>query len=225
MLFDESASYEEMLARGIELSGEDQHFFIEGRIDDLRRHLPPDCVPRRILDFGCGVGHTAAKLAVAFPAAEIVGVDQSRNALARAASEYRSDRVTFWHSRDGWDREPFDLCYVNGVFHHIVPAERPAAIGKIHGALRPRGCLALFENNPLNPGTRLVMRRIPFDRDAIPLYPWQTRKLVVAGGFQPSIPTRYLFFFPRPLRGLRFAEAWLDRFPLGAQYYVLATKH
>ena len=36
-------------------------------------------------------------------------------------------------------------------------------------ALRPGGLFAFWENNPWNPGTRLVMSRIPFDRDAITL--------------------------------------------------------
>ena len=38
-------------------------------------------------------------------------------------------------------------------------------------ALLTGGVLALFENNPWNPGTRLVMKRIPFDRNAQTISP------------------------------------------------------
>ncbi len=49
-----------------------------------------------------------------------------------------------------------DVAYCNGVFHHIAPDERPRR-SRRSGALRPGGVFALFENNPWNPGTRLVM--------------------------------------------------------------------
>ena len=45
------------------------------------------------------------------------------------------------------------------------------ALRCIRRLLRPNGIFALWENNPWNPGTRLVMRRIPFDRDASLLTP------------------------------------------------------
>ena len=109
------------------------------------------------------------------------------------------------------------------MFHHIPPAEREAAVAYVHGALRPGGIFALWENNPWNPGTRLVMRRIPFDRDAETLSAPATRRLLRAGGFEIE-RTDFLFVFPRPLRALRPLERRLARAPLGAQYLVLARK-
>ena len=94
----------------------------------------------------------------------------------------------------------------------------------IHRALKPGGRFALMENNPWNPGTRLVMDRIEFDRGAVPLSPPQARRLLIAGGFGRCAPARFLFYFPRPLAFLRFSEPWLARIPLGAQYYFLATR-
>lgn len=223
-LFDLSDHYEQMLQRGIRLSGEEQHFFIAGRVRDLRLQLPPDWRPRRILDFGCGIGHTAQHLAEVFPEAEVVGIDTSAQALARAAAKYGSPRTSFRPIADFAEAESFDLGYTNGVFHHIEPALRLPALKKIHSALVPGGFFALFENNPWNPGTRLVMRRIPFDRDARLLFPRQARRLLREAGFRFCAPTRFLFYFPRALAFLRFTEPWLARAPLGAQYYVLATK-
>jgi hypothetical protein len=85
----------------------------------------------------------------------------------------------------------------------------------------PGSHLAVFENNPWNPGTRMVMHRIPFDRDAIPLSILELRSRMKAAGYEVR-KSRSLFYLPKPLAALRFIEPLLVRVPLGAQYYVLA---
>ena len=223
-LFDLSAEYSQMLHQGIRLSGEGQEFFIHGRIASLPSRLPPDFRPRRILDFGCGIGTATRHLSEKFPNAEIVGVDTSEKALEYGIEHYGSGRVRFRPLAELSRENGIDLCYVNGVFHHIEPAQRVGAVQSIHRALRPGGHLALFENNPWNPGTRLVMSRIPFDRDAIPLSIPEARGLVRAGGFTGTPRNWTLFYFPRPLAFLRPAEGLLSHLPLGAQYCVLVAK-
>ncbi len=223
-LFDLSAEYRQMLDKGIRLSGEDQEFFIRGRLDSLQSRLPADFTVRRILDFGCGIGTATSHLADRFPHAEVLGVDTSENALDYAREHHGSGRIRFRGLAELSQEREFDLCYVNGVFHHIEPASRGGAIQKIHRALRPGGVLALFENNPWNPGTRMVMSRIPFDRDAITLSLPETKGLLRSGGFtQPALGWS-LFYFPRPLAFLRFSERALSHLPLGAQYCVMAVK-
>jgi SAM-dependent methyltransferase len=222
-LFDLAAEYGQLLDQGLRLSGESRDFFLRGRVAELLRQLPEGFRAGRILDFGCGTGDTSRHLASVFPMAEVVGVDNAANALGWAASHHAGPRVRFEHL-DGFDASgEFDLCYVNGVFHHIAPERRPGAVGRLSRALRAGGWLALFENNPWNPGTRMVMRRIPFDRDAIPLAPPETRRLVVSAGLR-VIRTRSLFYFPRALAFLRPLEGRLGSLPLGAQYYVLGVK-
>jgi SAM-dependent methyltransferase len=223
-LFDLGKQYDEMLNRGIRLSGEDKRFFIAGRIQVLKRQLPPSFSPRCILDFGCGIGDTTRFLAGAFPGAEVVGVDISERALAYAEETCGSPGISFCPVQAFSATDAFDLCHVNGVFHHIQPQERRGVVEMIRKALVPSGLFALFENNPWNLGTRLVMSRIPFDRDARPLNHLETRHLLREGGFAYCAPTRFLFYFPRPLAFLRFTESWLARLPLGAQYYILAVK-
>ncbi len=216
--------YDELLAMGLRLSGEDKSFFVHGRLSDLRRRLPPNYRPARILDFGCGVGDTARRLTEIFPESHVLGVDVEQRAVAFARSTHANPRVSFALPQALSAAEPFDLCYTNGVFHHIPPDERLEVVKMIHALLVPGGYFALFENNAWSPAARLVMKRIPFDRDAIPLSPLATRRLLRAGGFTSLSPTRFLFFFPRPLSCLRMSEPWLARVPLGAQYYVLASK-
>jgi SAM-dependent methyltransferase len=119
--------------------------------------------------------------------------------------------------------EQIDLAFCNGVFHHIPLNERPAAVNFVHRSMRPGGLFALWENNPWNPGTRYVMSRVPFDRDAITLTPPEARRLVQAGGFE-ILRTDFLFIFPRVLRWFRGLESLVSRLPLGAQYQVLCRK-
>ncbi len=222
-LFDLAGEYDEMLNRGIRLSGENKAFFIAGRVGDLARQLPSNFNPDRILDFGCGIGDTSSFLARTFGNAEVVGVDVADNVLAYASETNGSSRVSFHPPRESFKPGTFDLCYTNGVFHHIHPSERRGTLDEINQAMAPGGYLALFENNPWNIGTHMVMSRIPFDRDARLLSVAETRRLVRQSGFRVLL-TRSLFYFPRLLAFLRPAESSLARLPLGAQYYVLARK-
>jgi SAM-dependent methyltransferase len=223
-LFDLSSEYEEMLHRGIRLSGESREFFIAGRLAALRSKLGAGVRVRKILDFGCGIGDTAYRLAEMFPGAGVVGVDNNINALEHAIRTYGSASIRFRPLAELPLERDFDLCYVNGVFHHIEPEERAGALRGIHGALRPGGYLALFENNIWNPGVRMVMKRIPFDRDAKPFSPRHARRLAQQGGFTKPALVWSMFYFPKSLAFLRFTEDFLSRLPLGAQYCVLVAK-
>ncbi len=212
-----------MLERGLRLSGESRDYFMAGRVRDLRAQLG-GFEPRRVLDFGCGIGDTAAHLAQVFPAAQVLGVDTAPNAIEHARRLHGGERVRFALLRDFAEENAFDLCYANGVFHHIRPAERLGVVRTLHRALVSGGRFALMENTPWNPGTRWVMARIEFDRDAVPVGPGEVRRLLREGGFAHTSRPRFLFVFPRALRWLRFLEPWFASLPLGAQYYVVAVK-
>lgn len=224
-LFDKSDEYDAQLQRGLGLTGEDKSYYMRERVRDLRARLAGTPSPRRILDFGCGNGDGAAYLASVFPGAEVVGVDTASGAIRHAREHHQSERVRFLELRELVPRGDFDLCHCNGVFHHIAPAERAEALRMLHAALAPGGRFALMENNPWNPGTRLVMSRIAFDADAMPLSVLEAKRLLRAAGFSLPEPARFLFWFPRWLAPLRVLEPRLVRVPLGGQYWLLATKH
>jgi len=223
-LFARSEEYDAMLAAGIGLSGEEKPFFIDGRLESLFRSLPAGWSPRRVLDFGCGTGDTAAALVARLPGAEVVGVDVSLPALDLARRRHQHHPNAHFASLAELPAlGAFDLCYVNGVLHHVERARRGETMAAIFAALRPGGWLGLFENNAWNPGAWLVMRRIPFDRDAVPMSPREARRLAADAGFG-NIELRSLFYFPHALAWLRFLERPLSRLPLGAQIQVLASK-
>ena len=220
--FDPHA-YEEQLARGLKLSGESAEYFSTERI----HHVVDVCrgralAPRKILEWGCGLGANLRLLGDAFPKSELCGVDVSREMLAAAQREF-DGRATFLHVNTCSMEREFDLVFVNGVFHHIPPSDRQGIMNHIHRVLVPGALLAVFDNNPLNPGAMWVMKRIEFDRDAQPLTSCSMQRLVRGAGFT-DLNVRYHFYFPRALKGLRWSEPWLARVPLGAQYVVWASR-
>lgn len=227
-LFDlHAADYEAQCMHGLGVSGESKEFFARGRLSFLAKFLQRTQIlsPRRIVDYGCGLGDVTALLAETFPGSSTVGLDVSERCVERARRERASDTVSFATIGDDTasSNTLADLLHLNGVIHHVAPSQRPALLASLWRLIRPGGVLALFENNPLNPGTRIVMSRIPFDRDAQTVTAWGARRLLRSAGFQ-ILETAYLFYFPRPLRALRPAERWLVKLPLGAQYGIVAIK-
>jgi SAM-dependent methyltransferase len=222
--FDAYASeYDDALAQGISVSGESKDFFARGRVSwVLDRLRERGDVPERAIDFGCGTG-TSAPLLVEGGVREVLGLDTSEKSLQVAQALHGTAGVSFARIADYSPDGSMDLVFCNGVFHHIPPAERAEALRYVAGCLRPGGVFAFWENNPWNPGTRYVMSRIPFDRDAITLNVREARRLLVHAGFG-LLRTDFLFIFPRLLKPLRALEPALSRLPLGAQYGILCRK-
>jgi trans-aconitate methyltransferase len=178
--------------------------------------------PRTAIDFGCGIGSATPFLLNELQLDLLLGVDASPQSVAIARQRY-GDAAQFALLAEYRPKSLFDLAFCNGVFHHIRPGDRAAAVDTVYSSLRPGGLFAFCENNPWNLGTRYVMRRIPFDQNAITLSPPAARRLLRARGFA-VLQTDFLFFFPRALAWLRPLESGLARVPLGAQYQILCQK-
>jgi SAM-dependent methyltransferase len=223
--FDEyAADYDSALARGISVSGEDKMYFARGRVDWTKKVLEKlGEKAQTILDFGCGTG-TSTPLFLDWPGVKsVIGTDVSARSLDVAIATHASARTQFHLMKDYEPAGEVDLVFCNGVFHHIPLNERPDAMSYISRCLRPGGLFAMWENNPWNPGTRIVMRRIPFDRDAITLSPLYGRRMLKRAGFK-LIRTDFRFYFPRILKWLRPLEVLGLKIPLGSQYLVLGQK-
>lgn len=221
---DYSSSYEQALNRGIAVSGENSTFFAQGRLKWLARLAAHRRLPTTaVLDFGCGIGNSLPLLREHLAAQHVAGIDVSSESIAIARQRFPQAGFELATCDELPATAKFDLAFCNGVFHHIPITERGLSAQLVWQHLQPGGHFAFFENNPLNPGTRYVMSRIPFDRDAITLMPWTARRLLSGAGFEILL-THYLFFFPKPLAWLRMAEPALCHIPCGAQYLILARK-
>lgn len=213
--------YDEALNRGLALAGESKDYFASERTRWLEACLRArSASPGRVLDFGCGTGSAVPHLLAIPGVRAVVGVDTSEASLAVARKTHADARVSFALVEAMNDAGAFDLAFCNGVFHHIPIEERPAALDAIRRVLAPGGHFAFWENNPWNPGTRLVMSRIPFDRDAQTMSARSARAMLRAAGFEP-VRTDHLFLFPHALRMLRPLERLVTGLPAGAQYQVL----
>jgi SAM-dependent methyltransferase len=223
--FDEYASnYDAALAEGISVSGEGKEYFAQGRIEWLAKCLNlMGEQPANVMDYGCGTGSATPYFLDSLKVGSLLGVDASVESLKVARQKYNSDQTQFVPFSEYVPGEQLDLAFCNGVFHHIPLDQRDQAVEFLYRSLRPGGVFAFWENNPWNPGTRIVMKRIPFDRDAITLSAPEARRMLRRGGFE-IVRTDFLFIFPRLLSSLRVIEPLVSRLPLGAQYQILCRK-
>ena len=94
-----------------------------------------------VYDLGCGAGTVTRIVAERFPAARVVGLDQSPKMLARATA--RPGRIEWIHGDIAdWapERAP-DLIYSNAALHWL--GDHDALFPRLLGCLAPGGCLAV----------------------------------------------------------------------------------
>lgn len=218
-----AADYDASLNQGLKVSGESKEYFASGRLRHLRARFDSlNFAPEHVLDFGCGTGTATPLLFDLLQVRSVRGLDPSAQSLEIARNRWAHLEAVFATNAEGWGGR-CDLAFCNGVFHHIPVAERAAALAVVRETLEPGGLFAFWENNPWNPLTRLAMRLVPFDADAILVWPHEARRLLRENGFE-ILGTDYLFFFPRFLAPLRRLEPRLAWLPLGGQYLILCRR-
>ncbi len=228
--FDRYANeYDQMLAEGIEWSGESAEYFQRYKIRDCARAFA-DIHQRRqqhpdLLDFGAGTGNAIPFWREAWPQVQLTCADVSSRSLELAERRHAGAArfAVIDHGPLPFADQSFDVALAACVFHHIRHSEHARTLGELHRVLRADGALMIYEHNPLNPLTRRVVRDCPFDRDAHLVGASTMRSRLLNAGFR-RVEVRYRVFFPHLLRALRRAEDWLGWLPLGAQYYAIGWK-
>ncbi|PWK63169.1 class I SAM-dependent methyltransferase [Aminobacter sp. AP02] len=225
--FDQfAAEYQQQHAASIRLSGEKPDFFARYKIRDIAEALDGKGVkPRRILDFGAGVGNSLGPMRESFPDSQIALLDPSMQSLEIAEKRFPG-QARFQHF-DGvtipFDNGHFDVAFAACVFHHIPEELHVDLLKEIDRVLAVGGSFFLFEHNPLNPLTLHAVRNCPFDENAVLIRASVLRQRMAEAGFDKARIV-YRIFFPRIVARMRPLERFMTRFPLGAQYFVHAIK-
>jgi SAM-dependent methyltransferase len=214
-------SYEDELDRAVGFSGKTHAFFTEAKAVELLRladrHLG-DAARADALDVGCGVGLTDRHLAGRFDS--LTGVDVAPGVLERARGENPWARYVL---SDGdclpFEDASFDLTFAVCVIQVIPRAERERFVSELTRVTRPGGLVVAFEHNPLNPLTRLVVRRCSFGHDASML-PLRRLSRLFAKARVSVVERGYMLLLPTARDAARKVERRLARLPLGAQYYL-----
>lgn len=228
--FDEFATdYGETLDESLGIAGAGRDYFALNRVSWAKRlESQAGRRPTRLLDLGCGDGLTDAYLIEAFPGVQLTGVDVSAESVRIAASRrLEGCRFVPYDGRSlPLEDASFDLVFMAGVLHHVPDDEdRARIVSEIGRVLRPRGAVYVFEQNPLNPVTRRIVDRCPFDRNARLMRAGETVRAIRDAGFE-GVEVRFMLFAPRhPLFApVHLIEPALKRVPFGAQYFVTAVR-
>ncbi|MGP4048143.1 methyltransferase [Streptomyces sp. 2A115] len=136
------------------------------------RHLPYGRGAERVVDLGCGNGVVGTAAALAHPAAEVLFVDESYQAVASAEATYRANtddsgsefgkaEFRVGDGMDGVPDESIDLVFNNPPFHSHQATTDATAWRMFTGALRtlrPGGELWVVGNRHL--GYHVKLRRL-----------------------------------------------------------------
>jgi SAM-dependent methyltransferase len=215
--------YRDELDRAVSFSGASHDFFTRAKTDELvrlaRLHLG-DPTRLEALDVGCGIGLTDRHLAGRFRT--LTGTDVSPGVLETAVRENPGVRYKLAErGRLPFEDDAFHLAFAVCVVQVVAPKERPQFVAELARVTRPGGLIVVFEHNPFNPLTRLVVRRCEFGEDARMLRMAKAERLLRESGVTP-VDRGFLLLFPSRRRRVLAVERALRRLPLGAQYYVAA---
>jgi SAM-dependent methyltransferase len=217
--------YDEQHAKNIAVSGEKPAYFAEHKIASLAQlvhELGHDTSD--ILDFGSGIGNSLPFLRAYFPGARLSCADISARSIELSRKRFPGTE-SYVQIGTGipLPSASQDLVFSACVFHHIPHEAHLHWLTELLRVTRPRGLLAIYEHNPLNPLTVRAVDTCPFDANAQLIRGDVMRYRITSSGWMGS-RIDYQVFFPSFLRAFRPLEARLGWLPLGAQYRVTARR-
>lgn len=110
---------------------------------------------RRVVDLGCGPGNSTELLVQRFPAAQVVGTDNSEAMLESARKRLPQAQFELSDIATWAPREAPDLIYANAALQWVPDHER--LIPRLFAALAPGGVLAVqMPDNRQEPTHRLM---------------------------------------------------------------------
>ena len=176
--------------------------------------------PKKILDFGCGIGLCLRFIIREFKNSKIYAYDESQKSQAFAKKSYQG--INFLNNKN-LEKNKYDIIFISGVLHHVQVAKRKRLILRLNKMLNKNGKIFITEHNPYNPITRKIVSECEYDKDASLLKKKLLFKLLKSNKFN-VVTSGYYLFFPQLLNFLRPLEKLLRWLPLGGQYFVFAKK-
>ena len=239
--FDQFArNYHDVLTQQLQASGLSADYFARQKARIILDEALPKAVAGtwRLLDVGCGNGQLEAlilgELAARAPRqaggaidVRLDGIEVSEKCVEEA--QRKKLPCSCFRSYDGqtlpFEDGSFDVVVFCVVMHHVPPEIREPLLRECRRALKPGGALMIFEHNPLNPMTRWIVKRCPFDEDAVLLRSGEATRRCRRTGFR-VVERRFINFFPNRgiFRKLMSLERWLRWMPMGVQYYGHAVR-
>jgi len=208
--------YEKLLKDQLSFFETDRDYFSAYKIDILKRLLPK--TPKKILDFGSGVGLSLPHFLSAFPDSALFATDISKKSLDFVSKNVTDVTVI---EDDALEGQRFDLVFLSGVVHHVPPHEREPLMKRLKTLSSEEGHLAIFEHNPFNPVTRRMVATCPFDK-GVKLLTQNQMKTLLQTAQLTVMKADYCLFFPGFLKPLRPLESKLGWLPVGGQHFVIA---
>ena len=217
--FDDFASnYENYISDSFGIIDNDVSYYHSAKAKIAKSEL--DYTPKKILDFGCGIGLMIKFLIENFHYSKFFAYDASTKSLEYIKKKY--PKVNCIETLN--TKERFDLIFISNVVHHVKNSERNDLFKKIYNLLTEDGSLLIYEHNPYNPIALRAVANCEFDTDAelikkknlIKLCEFNNLKLKKSG---------YIHFFPSKLKMLFKIEKYLKWLFLGAQYFCIFKKN
>lgn len=218
-------AYSSQVTSAIPFCKAEHDVFIEIKAHCLLNLVKQTCGPVEdavALDVGCGIGLIERWLTPHFR--QMYGVDITHEGVKEARQNVSN--ATFLQydgARLPFPDDTFDVAFAICVLHHVPPPQWRAFTEEMSRVVKKGGLVVIFEHNPFNPMTRIVVSRCEFDRDATLLRPHQSHRLLNAAGLN-DIENSFILFFPWRGKLWRLVERFLHRLPVGAQYYVAGVK-
>jgi len=217
--FDEhSSNYVEKILKSFGSIDNNLNYYHLGKVKIAKRELSLN--PKKILDFGCGVGSMLKFLKEDFRKSKFYAYDESSKSLEQLKKNYPD--VNCLSNLD--TNERFDLILISNVIHHVKSDQRNFFFEKIYKLLDVSGELLIFEHNPYNPITLKIVANCEFDADAELINKKNLIKLCYKNNFKLQ-KSGYIHFFPSTFKYFFKFEKYLKWFFLGAQYFCIFKKN
>lgn len=216
-----SENYSQEINRSLRKFGGSLDYYTQYKAWYIKRIVGDD-YSGKVLDFGCGIGLLSEALYRMMPGINLTGFDISEGSISRI-DQPGDSKISFTSKAEDLGSD-FELVVVSNVFHHIPIDRRGLAMEEIAGYLGRGGRIIVFEHNPLNVITRIVVNRCSFDVDAVLLSPKELKRYLHQVGLS-KLRKDYIVFFPSFLALFRRLEPYLRLLPLGAQYVIVGQKH